>query len=57
MMTINAQLTRQYDTEHPQVLEDQEGEQVELKVSHILRRAIAVFKAPITRVKKCVLPK
>lgn len=37
-------VTGQYDAEHPQVPEDQEGEQVELEASHILCCAIAVFK-------------
>ena len=37
-------VTGRYDADHPQVPEDQEGEQVELEASHILRRAIAVFK-------------
>lgn len=44
-------VTGRYDTDHPQVPEDQDGEQVDLIASHIFRRAIAVFKGTNTNTK------
>ena len=39
-------VTGRCDAQHPQVPEGKEGDLVELETSHILRRAIAVFKGP-----------
>jgi hypothetical protein len=37
-------VTGHYDTEHPEVPEDEDETQIDLIAAHILRRAIAVFK-------------